>query len=422
MQQGSTDHTTTRPVVVLPFYGYAALSFLAATIFLLFYPVEAGSFYFTPKILAIVHLMALGWGTMIIIGSGYQLVPVLSEQKLYGEGLARASFYPAAAGIALLIYGFFHFNMGWPAQAGGILINLSVLTFVFIVYKSVAARKQSNVHMVFLFTASFWLLITTVIGTLLVYNFTGRILSADSLHYLSLHAHLGIAGWFLLTIFGVGSKLIPMFMISGYHNDRLLWIIYLAINAALLAFILIFFLQPSVYWYFIPLLLIASAVIVFAVYCIQAFRKRIRKSLDRQVKLSVGTVGFMVLPLVLLSAILILSGSGKMAGRIYLMYGFTVFFGWITSIILGMTFKTLPFIIWNRLSVGRTGMPLPKTLFHQGIFNSMQLAYLGGFILFIAGLGAASLPLIKTGSVFLLFTAVFYNLNVWKMVLMKKAA
>lgn len=422
MHQSGTDHTTTRPVVVLPFYGYAALSFLAATMLLLLYPVEAGSFYFTPKILAIVHLMALGWGTMIIIGSGYQLVPVLSEQKLFGENLARASFYPAALGIALLIYGFFQFNMGWPAQAGGILINLSVLIFAYIVYQSVASREQHNVHMIFLLTASLWLLITTLIGTLLVYNFTSRILSADSLHYLSLHAHLGIAGWFLLTVIGVGSKLIPMFMISGYTNNRLLWIIYLAVNAALLVFILIFFLQSSVYWYFIPLLLIGSAVIGFAVYCTQAFRQRIRKRLDRQVNLSIGAVGFMTLPLLLLSVILILSGSAKIDSRIYLMYGFTIFFGWITSIILGMTFKTLPFIIWNRLSVGKTGMPLPKTLFHQRIFNSMQMAYLGGFVLFVAGLGAASLPLIRTGSVFLLFTAVFYNLNVWKMVLMKRAA
>ena len=39
--------------------------------------------YFSAHILAITHLMALGSGTMIILGASHQLVPVLIEGKLY---------------------------------------------------------------------------------------------------------------------------------------------------------------------------------------------------------------------------------------------------------------------------------------------------------------------------------------------------
>src|SRR5690606_3058313 len=97
-----------------------------------------------------------------------------------------------------------------------------------------------NVHAVFAFTSVIWLLSTTGLGLLLVYNFNRELLSQNSLHYLSLHAHLGIVGWFLLMVIGVGSRLIPMFLISKYENRKHLWWVYALINAGLLGFVLLF--------------------------------------------------------------------------------------------------------------------------------------------------------------------------------------
>src|SRR5688572_31995761 len=112
--------------VVLPFYIYAALALLAATILLFFSTTAFTGHYFHPKTLAITHTMALGWGTMIILGASHQLVPVLIEGKLYSIALAHVSFILAALGIPLLVFAFFHFNMGWPAQCGGVLFNAAI--------------------------------------------------------------------------------------------------------------------------------------------------------------------------------------------------------------------------------------------------------------------------------------------------------
>ncbi|MCX6190092.1 MAG: hypothetical protein NTW54_10940 [Bacteroidetes bacterium] len=38
-----------------------------------------------------------------------------------------------------------------------------------------------------------------------------------------------------------------------------------------------------------------------------------------------------------------------------LLYGFVVFFGWLTVLIFGMTFKTLPFIIWDKVYQVQSG-------------------------------------------------------------------
>ncbi|HEU5365533.1 MAG TPA: cytochrome C oxidase subunit I, partial [Hanamia sp.] len=99
--------------VVLPFYLYGGISLLTATLLLIFSTPAFLQHYFHPHTLAITHLMALGWGTMMILGASHQLVPVLIEGKLYSNALAYLSFAFAGVGIPLLVIGFYHFDFGW---------------------------------------------------------------------------------------------------------------------------------------------------------------------------------------------------------------------------------------------------------------------------------------------------------------------
>src|SRR5688500_4900932 len=96
---------TTSWKVVVPFYIFAALSFLLGCILLLVNTGIVHQHYFNPQTLAITHLMALGWGTMIILGANHQLLPVLIEGALSSELLAYLSFIFAALGIPLLVTG-----------------------------------------------------------------------------------------------------------------------------------------------------------------------------------------------------------------------------------------------------------------------------------------------------------------------------
>ncbi|KAA3631027.1 MAG: hypothetical protein DWQ02_17005, partial [Bacteroidetes bacterium] len=76
MEGVSTDKAPAAGVVV-PHFAIAAFGFLflSLTVFLsaeMFF----GHFY-QPRLLAITHIAALGWVTMIIIGALYQLIPVV---------------------------------------------------------------------------------------------------------------------------------------------------------------------------------------------------------------------------------------------------------------------------------------------------------------------------------------------------------
>jgi hypothetical protein len=402
--------------VVLPFYAYAALSFLIATILILINTSAFTQHYFNPHTLAITHTMALGWGTMIILGASHQLFPVMIEGKLHSNLLAYLSFFLAAIGIPLLVFAFYGFNMGLVAKLGGILINLAVISYLANLWLSIYHSKSRNVHAIFAFTAVVWLFITTLFGLLLVWNFTSNIFSENSLDFLSLHAHLGIIGWFLLMVIGVGSRLIPMFLISKYENKNRLWLVYALINTGLISFIFMFFLSVKKVFFFIPMAFIALGVLLFANHIYWSFAKRIRKKVDEQVKISLLSVALTIVPIIVLGVIIILLSTVHSL-QLVLLYGFTIFFGWITTIILGMTFKTLPFIIWNKVyskiaGLGKT--PNPKDLFSNPIFLVNGLAYLIGFIIFGLGIVLTNVPLLNIGAIFLLITAVLYNFNVFK--------
>jgi hypothetical protein len=415
---------TTSYKVVLPFYLYAGFSFLAATLLLLASSSTFLIHYFQPHVLAITHAMALGWGTMIILGASHQLVPVIVEGKLYSNALAHISFILAAAGIPLLVYGFYVFNMGAPAKWGGTLVLLSILAYIINLSVSILKGKSENVHAIFVLTAAAWLFFTASLGLTLVYNFTSPLLPQNSVHYLPLHAHAGIIGWFLLLVIGVASRLIPMFLISKYNNVKLLWWIYFFINAALIIYIILFYFSGNTSFTLLPALMLLAAIVLFIFFCYKAMQQRLRRQIDEQVKTSLLSVVMMIVPVLLLAVIIILlSFISKQNTRLVLSYGFLIFFGWLTAMILGMTFKTLPFIVWNKVyhhagSAGKT--PSPKDLFAHEYFKMMIYAYLAGLIFFVAGIFSSWIALLKCSAVLLVITAFLYNLNVIKIVWHKR--
>lgn len=407
--------------VVIPFYVFAALALLVSTVMLLFSTEAFMQHHFHPKTLAITHMMALGWGTMIILGASYQLVPVLIEHKLYNDRLANASFYLAAVGVPVLSYAFYNFNMKLPAQLGGIFINAALILFLWNLIMSMMEKKKANVHAIFMLTATCWLLMTTITGLLLVYNFSFNIFSNDSLHYLPFHAHLGIAGWFLLLVVGVGSRLIPMFLISKYTNEKRLWLVYFCINGGLLLFVFFFLMSVESVYYIAPVLIVLVGIVLFMHYCYNAVKIRIRKQVDEPMKISMFSVPLMIATLLLL--MMLLTGMAFSKGsQLVLTYGFSIFFGWLTALIFGMTFKTLPFIVWNKVyhsMAGKVKTPNPKDLFSSPIFNTMSVIYIAGFISFATALLIQSIVLIQVAAVLLFAAAILYNWNVIKLVLHK---
>ncbi|MGV3504049.1 MAG: cbb3-type cytochrome c oxidase subunit I [Adhaeribacter sp.] len=404
--------------VVLPHFAFAAASFLALAILLCFSGDALLGHYFHPKLLTLTHVAVLGWATMIIFGALYQLLPVILQVPLYSPRLALVTFGLLASGTVLLCYAFWNFAVGLPLHLASCLLVIAFLLFNGNLALTMRQTKTWTIEADFILTSGLWLLLTGLVGGMMAFNFTYPFLQESHLHYLKLHAHLGMAGWLLLLIIGVGSKLLPMFLLSHQVPTRLLKVSYYLINGGLVLFALDHLLLQSQY-HLVYGLAVGGGMGLFGLYVAGAYRKRVRKEQDAGMRLSLLAIALMALPVLLLVAVSEqVNLPEKIRQQLYLTYGISLFLGFLTALILGQTFKTLPFIVWmHRYQhlVGKQPVPQPRDLYAEQWVRRQQFSYFLGFITLLAGVAGAQPLLVQAGSLFFLLTAGIYAFQVFNL-------
>ena len=403
--------------IVVTHYVVAALCFFILAVMMLFSVKAFMGHYFHPRILAITHIAALGWGTMIILGASYQLIPVVLETDLYSEKLAWISFSLFLPGMIALVYSFWVFVPGLHMQCGAVLLLAAFILFTINVYLTAKKKKQQTIQEDFIFSACLCLCFTAALGTALVFNFTFSIFTQDQLHFLKIHAHLGIAGWFLLMIIGVSSKLVPMFLVSSYQKTKLLSVSYYLIVSALLLFVVDSYLSGINYRTYFIVLMGAAGVGCYLLFIVKCFLSRMRKNIDLPMMSTLFS--FVLLKVAILTIPFIIYyhlKNNPVSIRYSLIYGVLLFMGWITALILGQTFKTLPFIVWVKHYehlTGKVKTPMPANLVKNSLLKIQSAAFVIFCLTFIPGCFFQSQPLMYAGVISLLVTAAMYLINVF---------
>lgn len=405
------------PKIVVPHFVAGSLAFVIATLLLFISAGEWHNLYFHPKLIAITHIMVLGWATMTAFGALYQLVPVVYETSLFSEKLASTTFYLYIVSVIFLSYSFWVSSFSELLLYSSLLMFFSLLMFIINLAMTYRKRKKSNIQSRFISTALLWLALTEFLGTLIALNFKYNFLSQNHIHYLKIHAHIGLLGWFILLIIGASSILIPMFMISHQVKSEKLKFSYYLINFGLIGLTLNWFIyQIRIGDIFFGLLII-SGIMIYIIHIFQLYKNRIRKLLDTGMKLTISAIVLMLLPLLIS---LILSGINfdyEVISRLSLVYGFGIIFGIISTIILGQIYKTLPFIVWLKVYqpyVGKFKTPLPRELYSESIIKIQMIIYLTGYSIVISGIGFQHLFTIKGGLFLILITSVLNLINVIK--------
>lgn len=403
---------------VLPFYATGAVMFFVLCVLMVFSPESFTRHYFTPHLLTIVHVAALGWGTMIILGAAHQLLPVICEQDLYSEKMAAFVWYTLTFGMILLTTNFWNLTVGWVMIAGGSLIVISAALYLFNVLKTSRIFNKYSVQKLFLVSSAIWLLFTVIVGLLLAINLKFPFFKQSHLEILKLHSHAGIAGWFLQLITGVSSKLVPMFLLGKSKKDYLLNWAFIFQNLGLILFLVDgYFIGVSVR-VLIYAAIVLIGVVFWLLYLYDNFKNRLRKRVELLMKHAFLSFLAVVISILLLPAVYFSSGY-----RWTMLYGTLLFMGWITSIILGKTFKTLPFIIWNdhykNLS-GKVKVPLPKDLYSEKLTIWQFRIFIAAFLVFALGIILQQVIIIRIGAILWVAVAVLYNVNVFKLMLHKR--
>lgn len=329
----------------------------------------------TREMLVTTHLFTLGWGTMVVVGAMYQLLPVILEVSLHSEPLGYASWWLYAPGVAIMVSGFWLPDTTVIA-IGGTLVVAGMHFFLWTARRTMRAREaRPSTSARYLRVSLTFLGLTLVWGFTLALNLRYRFLGGAAFDQLATHAALGLGGWFTLTAIGVSYRLIPMFSVSTGFSERpaapLLWTLAVGFGGLALSASLGSPARNAFLW------LTGLGLFGYLAHAAHIVSRRHRPRLELTLKFAIAAwtaLGTVTAAVLLWNAGLLPGLIGRLGPdafdprRLAAALGYLGAMGWLSLLIVGMLYKILPFMVWYALyreRAGREKTPLLKDLWSE---------------------------------------------------------
>jgi len=309
-----------------------------------------------PETLMLVHVIAIGWLTLLMLGALLQFVPVLVGRSMYGERLALPALLLIIVGLVCLEAGFAALAGVFPLYtsdlfAGAAALLLGIAIAVTIIGLTLWKARPLPVPARFVAIGIGCLFFAALLGATFAAALSGiaesEIASRLILGGLPIHVALGLGGWLSFTAIGVSYRLLAMFMLSPESAARfgraVLWIgaTALLLVAGGVPFILAFTatLDASLAVAGILGVLVAG---LYASDVVRIYRRRVRKTVELNSSASLGAYGALLASALVLLVILFMDNrENTVAALTYLFV-----FGWLTGLGLAQLYKIIPFLTW----------------------------------------------------------------------------
>jgi hypothetical protein len=403
------------PPIKVPFLFFlmAPLGGMLAGAIILFGDSTALSIRWSREWFLVSHLVLLGFNTMVMIGSMFQMLPVVAGVVIQQPVMfSRTIFYTYVAGLIGLFVGFAfgHWLMVLPLLVG---LFFALFLFLTVTLKELVKAKAQYDTVSAMKAALLFLLVTVCLALLLV---------ADRLQWVSLgrpvftDAHLvaGLLGWMGLLIIGISFQVIPMFHITPPYPALLRkWLVRL-ITASLLCYLGIAVCNSIGYRWISSNMFLGISLVLFAIYCAETLLLLARKKRKvpeatlwfwRQALVFGIGLGVLWIGLTLLNI-----HSWKME----LIVGVNLVYGAIMPIIVGMFLKIVPFLVWfhlqsQQLHVMMSGkavtIPHMKQIVSEKTVRWLFGLHMASLTLLNGGLWLEPIPINWTGWLPLVFFA-----------------
>ena len=382
------------------------------------------TYHYNQHIVAVTHLFVLGFVLSVVMGALYQLAPVALETQLASERLARWHFPVHVVSVAGMVWMFWVWDMkqvghfgsglalgvglfvwnlvrtlrrvrGWTVVSFGIASCLGWLVAVLVAGLAVAAAKST--YELVGRADVFRPLAVTLAGLKATADFLSHF---EPLAVMHAHAHLGIAGVFVVLTTSVAYKLVPMFLIADVQNPRRAWASIWMLNVGLGAVFLAILRQSA--WKPVAALVLVAGLVLYGLELGAIVRARRRRALDW------GLRGFLTAQALLGPTALLgwwLSRPSTVlddfTGRLENAYGVLAVLGVIAFSIVGMLHKIVPFLVWFAAysrEVGRARTPALHEMYSARVQAVGFWLWVGGLGLLLTGILLASAPLNRAGA------------------------
>ena len=332
-------------------------------------PIEA------PETLVLVHVVAIGWLSLLMCGALFQFVPVLVAHPLHSNSLPLPTLGFLLTGLAALLLGFLQLT-GHPVPGvaffpiAGTLLGAGFGLVLWNLGRTLWAARPLPLPARFVVvglisvgaTAAFGIVFALVLGGATTYPHFLDVTAVG----VPLHAIAGLGGWLTFTAMGVSYRLLAMFLLApeleGASTRGALYFGTAALAVVILGGVAAICFGGSVTMVLsVAGLLGFSALVLYGRDILHLYRARKRRVVELNGRMAAFALANLAAAAIL-TVILVSSGAlGRHAAAVV----FLVSFGWLTGLGLAKLYKIVAFLTWLECYgpvLGKTATPRVQDL------------------------------------------------------------
>lgn len=335
--------------VPLRFFLTAPLFAVAAAMLLLWQGPELFASRWSPALLGATHLLTLGHMALMMMGAMLQMLPVVAGTPVRRPEFFAATIHILATSGILLLSAGLAFTLPSVLKIALPVLGVAIFLFAGMALFTLSRARPENMTARAMRLAILMLLATALLGMTLLSNHAYGWWLQTRETLTNLHLTWGLLGWTGILISGVAYQVVPMFQLTPPYPPNLArWL-------APLLFALLLALAPATL--VLPLrvllgILLAAGLATFALSTLWLQSKRRRKLADVTLDFWRGGMISLLLAISLWLAAQLFPAVSLMENY-GLLLGILMIVGFSMSLINGMLYKIVPFLVWFHLQSKR---------------------------------------------------------------------
>lgn len=310
-------------------------------------PRGVAGFFYHSRMLAIVHLVTLGWITSSILGSLYIVGPIALRLHLPATWRGYTGFGLVAIGVVGMVSHFWieeYPGMAWSAATVGAGIILAGSQVLWRLRDSQLAAPVA-VHIVLAFAN---LVGAATLGTLIGFDKVYHFLPGTSLFNVFAHAHLAAVGWASMMVVGISYRLVPMVLPAQMPAGPRLWLTSVLLESGIVLLFVTLLVRGSYTW--IPAVAIVAGFGVFlSTFAWMLRHPRTRPPGLRHPDPAVLHAASSFTSLAIASGLGLWLATADLSTtslRVAMAYGVFGLVGFLAQLVIGMEGRLLPLFAW----------------------------------------------------------------------------
>ena len=354
----------------------APLFAILAGILILFGDSSALASRYSAQTIAITHVLTIGFLGFVMLGAITQMLPVLAGVKIYKvKVLTSLSHLLLVFGVLFMIYGLYFLE---PNLSMLSTISL-VLGFLILLLPMLWALKKTNNFsptVKTITTSIIFAIFAILMGGYLLSGYATGIMSEWQLIVADIHSVWAIFGFAGILIIGVSFQVIPMFYVAPRFQEFFEKRVVQIISFALILWIILNIFSPE--YSYIAKTLVSLFFLAFSINVWLKFNRRRRPTSDVTVWYWRVSVIFMVI------GFFAWGFNNFLNDKYIVIISVVIGGGFILSIMIGMLYKIIPFLVWFHLNAsGYMSIPTMNEMINKKIAVAQFTLYIFSLVGFV---------------------------------------